>query len=58
MAVDRVALRAWLEASCVAQGIPVVVADPGLLAQVGVLLRGRGAARKPPEGADRSTRPS
>jgi hypothetical protein len=58
MAVDLVALRAWVEDSCAAQGVQVVVTDPGLIAQVGVLLRGRGAAGQPPDGGARSTRPS
>lgn len=50
MAVDRDAVRAWLEASCAAQGVPVVVSDPGVIANVAVLLGGRGSARRPPAG--------
>ena len=37
-------VRAWLVASCHAQGVPVVVADRGVLAQVAVLVGG-GAVR-------------
>jgi hypothetical protein len=51
MAVDREALRAWLEASCAAQGVSVLVSDPGTVAQVGVLLGGRGPARRLPAGS-------
>lgn len=40
MSVDREALRAWLERSCATQEIPVLVSDAGVIAQVGVLLRG------------------
>jgi len=54
MSVDREALAAWLEASCLAQGVPVVVTDAGVVAQLGVLLSGRGAAGAPRSG-DRST---
>ena len=44
----RVALdvvRAWLEASCAAQGVPVVVTDAVVLSQVAVLLTGQGGRR-------------
>ena len=58
MGVDREALRVWLVASCAAQGVPVAVTDPVVIAQVGVLLRGRDAAGQPPAGGDRSARPS
>jgi hypothetical protein len=58
MGIDRAALRAWVEASCAAQGVPVVVTDAGLVAQVGTLLRGRDAAGQPPAGGDRSARRS
>lgn len=40
MTVDREALREWVEQSCAAQGVPVLVADSGVIARVGVLLRG------------------
>ena len=40
----RAAARAWVEASCAAQGMPVRVADPTILAQVAGLL---GAAPGP-----------
>jgi hypothetical protein len=58
MALDREALRTWLEASCAAQGVPVVVTDPVTIARVGVLLRDRDAAGQPPAGGDRSARTS
>lgn len=57
MAIDRDALRAWLDASCSAQGVPVLVGDVSVLSQIGVLLTGRDAAGKPPPGGDRSARP-
>lgn len=44
MGIDRAALRAWLEASCALQGIPVLVTDAGVVSQVRVLLAGRDAA--------------
>ncbi len=53
MSVDREALKVWLEASCLAQGVPVVVTDAGVVAQLGVLMRGRDAAGAPRSG-DRS----
>lgn len=40
MAIDRATVRAWLEASCMAQGVPVGVTNPAVVALVGVLLRG------------------
>lgn len=49
--IDRDALRVWLEQSCAVQGVPVVVSDSSAIARVGVLLRGRDAAEKPPLGA-------
>lgn len=39
---DRV--RAWLEASCAAQGVPVVVTDPLVLARVAALVSGTAGA--------------
>lgn len=39
------AVMAWLEASCAAQGVPVVVTDAVVLAQVAVLISGRGGRR-------------
>ncbi len=33
-------LRAWLESSCAAQGVPVLVDDPGTLMRVAALLGG------------------
>lgn len=48
-------VRQWLEASCAAQGVPVVVTDAGVLSRVGVLVSGR--RRKPQAGATRSQSP-
>lgn len=39
------AVRAWLEASCIAQGVPVVVTDAAVLSQIAVLVSGRGGRR-------------
>lgn len=36
--VDQRVLAAWVEATCAAQGVPVRVTDPGVLARVGVLM--------------------
>jgi hypothetical protein len=49
MAVDREAVRAWLERTCSEQAVPVWVSDAVVIAQVGVLLR-RAA---PPGGGSR-----
>lgn len=38
----------WVERSCAAQGVPVLVTDPGVLARVGVLI---GGTRGKPSGA-------
>ena len=46
--LGRVALddvRAWLEASCAAQGVPMVVTDAVVLSQVAVLISGQGGRR-------------
>ena len=43
--VGVVTVRAWLEASCAAQGVPVVVTDAVVLSQVAVLVSGRGGRR-------------
>lgn len=58
MAIDREALRAWVAASCAAQGVEVLVSDPGVVARVGVLLGRREAARKPPPGGAHGSRQS
>lgn len=58
MAIDRDALRAWVEASCSAQGIPVVVTDPGIIAQVGGLVRLGGTRGGSRQGAQRVRRGS
>lgn len=44
MTIDFEAMRTWLENSCALQGVAVVVTDAGVVARVGVLLRGRDAA--------------
>lgn len=37
-------VKAWVESSCLSQGLPVRVTEPGVLARVGVLFGGtRGA---------------
>ena len=56
MIIDRDALRAWLAASCAAQGIPMLVTDPGVISNIGVLLRGRDAAGGPRSGDRRARR--
>ncbi|WP_192841634.1 hypothetical protein [Arthrobacter sp. ERGS1:01] len=49
--LDQRVLAEWLEANCAAQGVPVHVTDPGVLARVGVLMGaapgtdGRGSGR-------------
>lgn len=40
-------LLAWVADSCTAQGVPLVVSDPGVVARVGVLM---GAPRRKPSG--------
>lgn len=57
MGIDLDALRAWVEASCAAQGVPVAVTDSGTVSRVGVLLSGRNAAGRS-RSDDRSTRRS
>lgn len=49
--VNRDALRAWLAASCAAQGVPIVVSDPAVVAQVAALMGGRDSARRLPAGS-------
>lgn len=55
MAVDPAALRQWLEDSCQAQGVPLRVSDPVVVASVGALLGGRigGGATRSGGPADR-----
>lgn len=48
---DLEAVRAWLVASCAAQGVPVHVTDPALVAQLGVLLGAAGGAARGTSGA-------
>jgi hypothetical protein len=57
MGIDLIALRAWVEATCAAQGVPVAVTDGGTVFRVGVLLGGRGAAGRS-RSDDRSARRS
>jgi hypothetical protein len=57
MGIDRVAVRAWLEASCLAQGVPVGVTNPAAVALVGVLMRG-GVQLDGREAPDKARRPS
>ena len=61
MGVSREAVAAWLRASCAEQGVPVLITDPHVLADVAVLLSGQGvpgSARRParvsdsPDGSD------
>jgi hypothetical protein len=40
VAFDPLAVRRWVERSCAAQGVPVEVTDPSVLARVVVLLGG------------------
>lgn len=49
MTLDQV--REWVEDSCAAQGVPVLVSDPAVVARVGVLL---GAERRAPLAGARS----
>lgn len=51
-------LAAWVTASCVAQGVPVKVTDPHLLAKVGVLLTGRAGCTAPARSAGGAHRPT
>lgn len=58
MALDAAAVRAWLEQSCARQGVSVLVTDPTVVAQVGMLLGGGGAVRTPAERASTARRDS
>ena len=40
MALDFEAVRAGVEASCERQGVPVAVADPAIVAEIGRLVTG------------------
>jgi hypothetical protein len=42
MGVSPEVVAAWLSASCAEQGVPVLITDPHVLADVAVLLSGRG----------------
>jgi hypothetical protein len=46
MGIDVAALRAWVELTCAAQGIPVAVTDSATVFRVGVLLSGAGCCGK------------
>lgn len=58
MALETAEVRRWLEQSCARQGVPVLVTDPAVVARVGVLLGGGGAARTPAERASTARRRS
>lgn len=58
MTIDRDALRAWVESTCSAQGVPVLVTDAGSVAQLRVLLSVRASADGAPAGARRGPRRS
>lgn len=49
--VDRAELLTWLTASCGRQGVPVVISDPGVIAQAATLLGGRPASEAADESA-------
>lgn len=57
MSVDREAIAAWVAASCAAQGVPVRITDPGVVAKVTVLLRGGLSRGGPRQGAQRGRPP-
>ena len=44
--IDREKLATWVEASCLAQGIPVQVLDPVLINTIGVLLKSMPTPRR------------
>lgn len=50
----------WVRASCEAQGVPVVVSDPGVVSNVVALATGRvaGPADRKPSGADAGPLPA
>jgi hypothetical protein len=52
MQIDPEALKVWVEASCAVQGVPVFVADPVIVSQVGSLV-GAGVSAGAPAGARR-----
>lgn len=73
MGVDLDAVRAWVERTCAAQGLPVFVADAAIVGRVGSLLgsgvpavaqEGRAGAtglsgsRRARSGSGRTSRPS
>ena len=51
MMINREQMNAWLDASCVAQGVPVAITDPVAVAQIAALLSGQDAAGEPRSGA-------
>ena len=55
MMINREQMKAWLEASCLAQGIQVAITDPVTVAQIAALLSRQDAAGEPHSG-DRSNR--
>lgn len=52
MPLDLEAVRAWVERTCAAQGVPVFVADAVIVGRVGSLL-GSGIPAVAPAGASR-----
>ena len=58
MAIDRDALRAWVESTCANQGVPVLVTDAGAVSQLRTLLSVRGSAEGARAGARRGPRRS
>lgn len=58
MSIDRDAVRAWVEATCAAQGVPVLVTDAGAVSRLRVLLSVRGSAGGAPAGVRRGPRRS
>ena len=51
--INREQMSAWLDASCMAQGIQVAITDPVTVTQIAALLSGQDAAGEPRSG-DRS----
>lgn len=55
--IDPRKLAEWVESSCSAQGVPVLVADSGIVSQVADLL-GAGVPAAAPAGARRDAAPT
>lgn len=56
MAANPEQVRAWLVASCEAQGVPVTIEDPATVRDVVVLLTGRAGGHSAKRAATRSDR--